>query len=1648
MAGIPGEKSSFTDVCPQQAACGNSRRDFKEARAKVEEEKAILDEHGGFDELPWRDRAFPAKPAVEHGEGSGTTIAEDERGWRLETANTTSKRSMKRWIAQTKADVVFVQEHGVADGKTSQLKSWAARRGWQCVLSPSLAAKGKAVKAGTAIFARQNIGLAELKGVPAEVVPGRLAAAVLALPNWPRILAGSVYLVAGAALQPANRQILAEWGKATAKTSMPTLLGGDFQLPAEALIQSGFVEKLGAQVVKPPPGIPTCVTSRGSSQIDFFLASPCLARARKGNEIVPSFLATHRPHRLELPRKAEDTLHLTQIGPPPLPVAFPHGPVFRTQSFEASRGAASRALSEAQGAPPKLAAKYLDDAYRVLADEAEKELAAATGRSSMKMGMRSRPRQVVWKPLVQPDRKTTDKVYHQDRLDGWRWLSERVKDLARLFNRAVAGSLNGFSAQTAAQWGEGMLQEEPPTEGSHDDVVEELSVYRRLLRGAAEQLRGESGEEERDQWNQEAASSIERISNAAAVSFKEAAREGDANWEEWVDEAFKRGAKGAHKWTKLDENWATATLQCDGAAAALTLQEMVDEDADVLAECWGAVGEQPAPFATPWAREAGPRLTPSDLRVASKSFPEFTAIAGDGYHPKHFCLLPDSALWAISDLLAAIELLGFWPCLLRTLAMPLIQKPKGGRRAVTTFPALYRLWTRARRNVVQEWRLTLDRAYLAYGPGKCAQQVVWRQAAQAECDSISGLKVAAVLLDLQKFFERIPLELLRERALRAGLPGWLVNAAVAMYHGARVLSLNGVLAKKKFYARNGLPAGCSLADIWITTFSLPGMDAYQRLVPFARTTIWFDDFALTCRGKSPEHLLTATVLALTILIETLWQAFEAKIAFEKTACISNAPGIWEKAARMVEAILPEQEVFLPTAADAAPNLGIDHMVGKKRRVRRTSAKTTRAKKATQRANKILECRSMVKSRRQRFQRIVNTGLLPAAAYGARVWGLSGAEAKSLRSLALSASVPTCQASLCAKLVLHGDPVARITFDVVLGFVSEVWLTMAGAKSASAFSLPTLLSFWNAARPDQPRKLTECRGPVQIAGWTLRDLGWQWGQPFCITTENGLALRMAENSPKAFAHWLSATIQAKHDNRLRQKAAARIPDSKPDLQKIYLEEGPMMVEPVRAFISKAAPEARGSLQKLWCDGLWTKSDYKAAGHDVDDTCPRCGAATDSVFHRAWLCSEAQCVLARSKAAPKWLLTYAKNFGKDDPLFTNAWITSPAFPAPADLQTEVWAEDEHGAEIPLGSVGLQGPLFVDGSCSREPLAHLNRASWALVKLSDGPPWKPVVTVMGPVWRSIPQTPQGAEQVGAAVGYQLLSGKATIHSDCANVVADHASPQTALQRGGLHAGTVRTTLAYKHDLAEVEKVKAHCDLEEIEARAAGTTEHFLAVGNDFADKAAKRAQELHPHFPQSSRNLLSNRLSWLKLVLRVFAATLPLFPRCELQLAKAEPKQQRRKTAHRWRKELDVWHCSRCWLQASALTYRQSWRIPASVCAPLPEVLQRLRDKVGPGHQPLAYSTDRGLLVICGRCAAYSHVRARRLYQPCPGKEGTNGSRSTALRRLERGLHPARPGRARLINNIALGMPPPEPLSFGSRKRLWGKQPPTGLAQDEFG
>eukprot|EP00972_Heterocapsa_arctica_P107809 15878726-Heterocapsa_arctica.AAC.1 len=214
-------------------------------------------------------------------------------------------------------------------------------------------------------------------------------------------------------------------------------------------------------------------------------------------------------------------------------------------------------------------------------------------------------------------------------------------------------------------------------------------------------------------------------------------------------------------------------------------------------------------------------------------------------------------------------------------------------------------------------------------------------------------------------------------------------------------------------------------------------------------------------------------------------------------------------------------------------------------------------------------------------------------------------------------------------------------------------------------------------------------------------------------------------------------------------------------------------------------------------------------------------------------------ARENIADKELIREAIAAGEESILFTKGVIPHPADVAPpptADL--DVFIERLDGR--PEGCTAMEGDLYVDGSCSKGLVPELSRASWSVAMVDkEG---KLQARVSGPVWNTLPQTPQAAEFVSLAVAAELAQGISIVYDDCSNVW-----PGNDLIR-------------------DVIKVKAHQDIENI----LDQEEKVKAIGNDFADFGAKAAQACHGIMEEGLKGDLTTLVKQATTICRTIAAT----------------------------------------------------------------------------------------------------------------------------------------------------------------------------------
>jgi len=159
---------------------------------------------------------------------------------------------------------------------------------------------------------------------------------------------------------------------------------------------------------------------------------------------------------------------------------------------------------------------------------------------------------------------------------------------------------------------------------------------------------------------------------------------------------------------------------------------------------------------------------------------------------------------------------------------------------------------------------------------------------------------------------------------------------------------------------------------------------------------------------------------------------------------------------------------------------------------------------------------------------------------------------------------------------------------------------------------------------------------------------------------------------------------------------------------------------------------------------------------------------------------------------------------------------------------------------GEIGaLTGHVFADGHCSRTGFRGLDRASWSLVQVNDE--GDRLRSIRGVVPPDYPQTAQASEFFAALYAAQVCVPPCTLYGDCLGVVNAYAKSSVEwgdekMAYAGIMKQARRDNAPAKWD--QFLKVKAHVDL----MGNLGVKERFRAKGNDWADKEALKAEELH--------------------------------------------------------------------------------------------------------------------------------------------------------------------------------------------------------------
>ncbi len=841
------------------------------------------------------------------GDSAGSDVDVAPFALSVETVNCTAWGSAMRRLRCTRAELVLLQEHHLPQSRIADASAWALRHGWHSLFSPAVEGTGGGWRGGVAVLARPHIGLGAPAAGPIEVVPARVLAASVEPPGFRRTTVLSVYLEDGKGTSAANLRHMQEIGRCVQSQGehVPCLVGGDWQAAPESVAATGLATQAGMTIVATGHPRGTCRSTRAATELDYFLLTNDLVLGLDRIETVEG--AGTRPHvpvRLTFRPRLTSIRALHVRAPPQLPTQRMIGPLRKPPDWSDLRARARALTVRAADVSDRCGSDFENDfaaLFSSWADRAEEEIVEATGAAFYgevkKLGLRGKAPLLVWRSIV-AERPPPSNGAEQE---AWRARSANAVELQRALHHLLAAATIGQGDRRLPHDVDDAVDahDDAPFQrpdglshhGDYDDAMEHVDIAMNIMHDIWDLVKDapimdcELGEPERvdvrlrelimaadgviaglrsaicDDDTHGAACRLDQVTNlldlmtdirkvvnlgiAAATDRAKAAD--IAEWRKWVCHNIDRGAKNAHRYLALPEEWRPTELATvDGTVTSCPMKLLEayrhkydrlwnqrHRDERAAAARAGGSGERGGgddarsadwrPWHDATDRSSLPRVTPSEIRAAALSFRDGTLVAYDGVAMRQYALLSDEALEVLSDVIVVVERLGKLPEQLRFTVMPMIPKARGGHRAIASLVSLYRLWSRLRRDESRRWEAANDRPYLAAGKGRGPQDAVWRQAAKAEAAVGTRKLAATVLWDMSSFFETIRRVPLWHRAKRLGFPLTLLRVALRAYEAPRALAISGALARP-LCADDGVLPGCGFAMALTKVFVIEALD--------------------------------------------------------------------------------------------------------------------------------------------------------------------------------------------------------------------------------------------------------------------------------------------------------------------------------------------------------------------------------------------------------------------------------------------------------------------------------------------------------------------------------------------------------------------------------------------------------------------------------------------------------------------------------------------------------------------------------------------------------------------------------------------------------------------------------------------------------
>ncbi len=1595
----------------------------------------------------------PFKPGLNNVLTPGYLVDEDgddgtdhEMALSIETANTTGWKPLRRRLLATRAHVVLAQETRISGEKMNQASQWALRKGWKMIATEAVCGPKGGSSAGAAIFARAELGLRLPPKGNNVVTEGRTVTAVVDAPGYRPTLLASVYLHHGQGLSTENRGILAALaGHVEAQGERwQVVVGGDFNVEPTEIADSELHERLGMTIVYPAGRRGTCRTRTTKRVYDFFLVSAPLATAVGDVKTIEgSNIKTHTPVSITFKPRAISLKHLRLAKPEPLPKERVYGPLLPPPDWREAKEAAERAVREARSGRTNKTLEMLDDAYEAFARTAEGELRHTTGaQGHRKTGQRGTRPRVQWKSVVPEVKPKED----QPITSALNWMTGIYRELRRVTFAATEGTTDEGAAATN---GHGTPEEFSDGKGGHqgdaddgddwsdmgDGCISELlnELELAIITDFPTQIENIEIIREHTALITEAAATREAI-NVGGDRLKEQAEKLDEavsemtkktnaqeakdeayyvdQWKQWIRQGADKGARNAHRFSRAPQPWvpttageeSSGTLTGDPAAALEELRQ----------KYIGRWKPSEAPrFPAHEPVTPLPRISAASVADAGSSFTWDTASTYDGFHPRHFGMLSEQGCETAAALMEAMELSARLPSQLQLIVMPTLPKPQGGFRAIGMMPSLYRVWARCRKDIAQKWESENCRGYWSADAGNGAIDTVWRQEARRESRIAKGDQAAAMIVDLEAFFETIDRDLLRERARQANFPLAILDLCLATYAGPRMLSMGGIIAKE-VYPTRGIVAGCGMATTLVKLYCRDPFDTFvEKLPKDLHFDAHVDDLVISGEG-APSRLVEEMAEIEGHLHGMILHDLKGTVAEGKAAVVATSRELTKRLRQKIPRITGPVRMCMM-------NLGVDCTAGRKRGTRAGRLKLSmRIKLGCKRAPRLKALHGIIK---RRALTIFTVGVAPKMAYGAEVRGLTDDDIIRIRRTAAAAMSPHARnASLSMKTLLHDIPSARVELAPALQYARMCWWAKTRPTDARrrGAALTDIRGWYENVSNEQHARWEDSygvgdemgklgrsrtreawsltRGPIGAMALTLRRIGWKSVGPFAWLDDKGIEHVLTAATPAAIGELLKEGLRRSIERRVGRNWA--------DGDETFSGGRRICADLAERLFrcpcpGDLTPHQRGAFKSAVANALMTNCRAHEGGYDVTRMCPLCNEAEDTVHHRVYGCRCTMDVLDR--ALPKWFLSEARKASASERFWTTGVFPHPddVYPLPAtqDKMIMLCGEGVDEYEGP-GLGGSTGFIFTDGSCLTSPIRGLARAGGSATEVDENGIM--MRQLLMPVPPTIKQSPQSGEYVGYFGAVSQLQRSTIIFTDCQGM-RDAVTGHEHRARDGRRkqAGIVMSAHArpeLRRMVKEVKWIKAHRK----EEQAIDQDDLWRIKGNNAADEGARRAADLHPKPTAEEAARTEFYIKRFPLVARAVGLALELFPPAGGKLKRRPPPANRdqalERGCHVWEAAPGGWRCELCRTRcgrAKIPLYRRHQK-----CQGQREdiVAHEYADR---GHQ-IRTAFGNPPFVFCAKCGGTSLKRAYKLAEAC---RQPNASGRSALNRIARGLHPWR-------------------------------------------